>query len=117
MAAPRTRAQFRFVPSHARSALRALVRFSPPPSRSPAPPRNVPGGFYQDETPEELGTKLHLPPWYEDQRDAIVSQLEPITVPEENQPKPGTTSRPTPVAADAKAAVPLSTYKAAFDKK
>jgi len=23
---------------------------------------NVPGGFYQDETPEELGTKLHLPP-------------------------------------------------------
>ena len=80
---------------------------------------NVPGGFYQDETPEELGTKLHLPPWYEDQRDFIVGQLEPITVPEENQPKPGTTTQPTPVtAAAAKSAVPLSTYKAAFgDKK
>jgi glyoxalase family protein len=80
---------------------------------------NVPGGFYQDETPEELGTKLHLPPWYEDQRDAIVSQLEPITVPEENQPKPGSTTRPTPVTAgaDTKSAVPLSTYRASFDKK
>lgn len=79
---------------------------------------NVPGGFYQDETPEELGTKLHLPPWYEDQRESIVSQLEPITVPEENQPKSGSTTRPTPVAAgDAKSAVPLSTYKASFDKK
>ena len=80
---------------------------------------NVPGGFYQDETPEELGTKLHLPPWYEDQRDAIVSQLEPITVPEENQPKPGTTTRPTPVEAGAgKSSVPVSHYKAAFgDKK
>jgi glyoxalase family protein len=81
---------------------------------------NVPGGFYQDETPEDLGTKLHLPPWYEDQRDAIVSQLEPITVPEENRPKPGTTSRPTPVpaAAGAQSAVPLSHYKATFgDKK
>ena len=30
---------------------------------------NVPGGFYVDETPEELGTHLNLPPWYEDQRD------------------------------------------------
>ena len=80
---------------------------------------NVAGGFYQDETPEELGTKLHLPPWYEDQRDAIVAQLEPITVPEENQPKPGTTTRPTPeVATAGKSAVPLSTYKATFgDKK
>jgi len=29
---------------------------------------NVPGGFYQDEAPDELGTKLLLPPWYEDQR-------------------------------------------------
>ena len=76
---------------------------------------NVPGGFYKDETPEELGTKLHLPPWYEDQRDAIVAQLEPITVPEENRPKPGTTTTPTPVEAGcaaAKSAVPLSTYKA-----
>ena len=75
--------------------------------------------FEDEETPEELGTKLHLPPWYEDQRDAIVAQLEPITVPEENQPKPGTTTRPTPeVATAGKSAVPLSTYKATFgDKK
>ena len=43
---------------------------------------NVPGGFYQDEAPEELGTKLHLPPWYEEQRDDILAQLEPLTVPE-----------------------------------
>jgi glyoxalase family protein len=82
---------------------------------------NVPGGFYQDETPEDLGTKLHLPPWYEDQRDAIVAQLEPITVPEENRPKGGTSTKPVPVEAGAsagKSAVPLSTYKATFgDKK
>jgi len=32
---------------------------------------NVPGGFFQDEAPEELGTKLHLPPWFEAQREAI----------------------------------------------
>ena len=82
---------------------------------------NVPGGFYQDETPEELGTHLLLPPWYEDQRAAIVAQLEPITVPEENQPKPGTVATPTAAelaaAAAAKAAVPLSTYKAKFGEK
>jgi hypothetical protein len=41
---------------------------------------NVPGGFFQDEAPDELGTTLLLPPWFEDQRAAIVSQLEPITV-------------------------------------
>jgi glyoxalase family protein len=80
---------------------------------------NVPGGFYQDETPEELGTKLHLPPWYEDQRDAIVSQLEPITVPEENRPKSGTTATPAHVIAAKhdpveESKVPLSRYKAAF---
>jgi glyoxalase family protein len=82
---------------------------------------NVPGGFYKDEAPEELGTKLHLPPWYEDQRDAIVSQLEPITVPEENRPKAGTTTRPTPVAVTAdsidESKIPLSHYKAKFGEK
>jgi glyoxalase family protein len=84
---------------------------------------NVPGGFYQDETPEELGTKLHLPPWYEDQRDAIVAQLEPITVPEENRPKTGAGANPAAAEAAAAgagkaAAVPLSHYKAKFgDKK
>ena len=84
---------------------------------------NVPGGFYKDESPEELGTHLLLPPWYEDQRAAIVAQLEPITVPEENRPKPGTVATPAQVeaaaaAAAAASAVPLSTYKAKFgDKK
>ena len=29
---------------------------------------NVPGGFFKDEAPDELGTKLLLPPWFEDQR-------------------------------------------------
>jgi glyoxalase family protein len=80
---------------------------------------NVPGGFYKDEAPEELGTHLLLPPWFEDQRAAIVARLEPITVPEENRPKGGTaTPRPVapvaPAAADAPA-IPVSRYKANFD--
>ena len=80
---------------------------------------NVPRGFFQDEAPDELGTTLLLPPWFEDQRTAIVSQLEPITVPEENQARPGTKSAPMPaVAAPAtpggEPAVPLSRYKATF---
>jgi glyoxalase family protein len=87
---------------------------------------NVPGGFYQDEAPEELGTHLLLPPWFEDQRAAIVAQLEPITVPEENRPKPGTVTVPAAVLAAQQAnkegsvpesAVPLSHYKADFGKK
>ena len=68
---------------------------------------NVPEGFYVDETSDELGTKLHLPPWYEEQREAIVAMLEPITVPEENRPKPGSTNVPRAAKATA-AAVPLS---------
>lgn len=52
---------------------------------------NVAGGFYQDEAPEDLGTRLNLPPWYEDQRAAILAQLEPVTVPEANRPR-----RPSP---------------------
>ena len=80
---------------------------------------NVPGGFFRDETPDELGTTLLLPPWFEDQRAAIVSQLEPITVPEENRPKPGTTSVPKPAVAahpapESEQAVPVSRYKATF---
>jgi glyoxalase family protein len=86
---------------------------------------NVPGGFYQDEKPEDLGTTLLLPPWYEDQREAIVAQLEPITVPEENRPRAGQISAAALAAAEAAkeaaaaaAAVPLSHYKANFgDKK
>jgi glyoxalase family protein len=80
---------------------------------------NVPGGFYQDESPEELGTKLHLPPWYEDQREMIVAQLEPITVPEENRPKPGSSPVPAHVVAEKhdpveESKIPLSRYKASF---
>jgi glyoxalase family protein len=81
---------------------------------------NVPGGFFQDEAPEELGTKLHLPPWYEAQREAIVAQLEAIVVPEENRPRPGTAAVPRPVVAAAQkptqeSKVPLSRSQAVFD--
>ena len=69
---------------------------------------NVPSGFFQDETFEELGTKLHLPPWYETQREAIVAMLEPITVPEENRPKPGTTNVPRSVSGAGASPTPLS---------
>lgn len=63
---------------------------------------NVPGGFCIDEAQDSLGMQLHLPPWYEGHRDAILSMLEPIVVPEENRLKPGmsyiapskTTARP-----------------------
>ena len=80
---------------------------------------NVPGGFFQDEAADQLGTTLLLPPWFEDQRTAIVSQLEPITVPDENRPRPGTTSPPLPAVAPhatagSEPAVPLSRYKATF---
>jgi glyoxalase family protein len=43
---------------------------------------NVPGGFEKDETKKELGTKLHIPPWFEERRAEIVAELEPIRVPE-----------------------------------
>jgi len=81
---------------------------------------NVPGGFYQDEAPEELGTKLHLPPWFEEQREAIVAQLEAITVPEENRPRPGDAPVARPVVAAAQkpmqeSKIPLSRTRAAFD--
>jgi glyoxalase family protein len=69
---------------------------------------NVPAGFYQDESFAELGTKLHLPPWYETQREAIVAMLEPITVPEENRPKPGTTKVPQLVRGAGSPATTLS---------
>lgn len=44
------------------------------------------GGFTRDEPWEELGSSLLLPPWFEHQRAEIVKMLEPISVPEENQP-------------------------------
>ena len=76
----------------------------------------MPGGFYQDEAPEELGTRLNLPPWYESQRADIMAMLEPVTVPEENRPRRGTRpfASPTPVAAGASSAYSLSRTKPDF---
>jgi glyoxalase family protein len=76
---------------------------------------NVPGGFYLDETPEELGTKLHLPPWYEEKRAELVSMLEPLDVPEENRPKQGMFSpvRRT-ILSPPPSSIPLSRTKAEF---
>ncbi len=39
-------------------------------------------GFAVDESPEELGTGLMLPPWLEEHRHAIERSLKPITIPE-----------------------------------
>lgn len=50
---------------------------------------NVAEGFYVDEAPEDLGTRLNLPLWYEDQREAILASLEPVSLPEANRPRPG----------------------------
>ena len=41
-------------------------------------------GFTRDESWENLGSSLLLPPWFEHQRAEIVKMLDPITVPEEN---------------------------------
>jgi glyoxalase family protein len=43
---------------------------------------NVPGGFEKDEPASTLGTKLHIPPWFEDRREEILKTLEPIVAPE-----------------------------------
>ena len=50
----------------------------------------APGAFARDEAPEELGTHLLLPPWFEERRKEILAMLEPIQVPEGNLPKGGT---------------------------
>jgi glyoxalase family protein len=78
---------------------------------------NVPGGFYQDEAPEELGTKLHLPPWYEEQRTEILAQLEPLTVPDEFRPKvaAGCSSRVAAAPSVSSSRIPLSRTKADFN--
>jgi len=78
----------------------------------------VPGGFYVDELPEELGTHLNLPPWYEEQRDVILSQLEPVTVPEANRPKAGVPRGIKPmVAPEPPAHIVLSRTNAEFSKR
>lgn len=40
------------------------------------------GGFFRDEDEAHLGSKLHLPPWWENRTAEMVAQLEPITAPE-----------------------------------
>ncbi len=40
-----------------------------------------PPGFTADETPEELGTHLKLPPWLEPQRALLEQQLPPVHLP------------------------------------
>jgi glyoxalase family protein len=42
---------------------------------------NVPGGFEKDEPADKLGTKIHLPPWFENRRAEILAGLEPIVPP------------------------------------
>jgi glyoxalase family protein len=76
---------------------------------------NPPGGFFQDESFEELGTRLHLPPWFEEQREAIVSTLEPIVVPEENRPRPGTTHAMPGASHPSSASITLSRTKPDFN--
>lgn len=46
----------------------------------------APGAFARDEDSGELGTHLLLPPWFEDRRQEIMAELEPIRVPEQCQP-------------------------------
>jgi glyoxalase family protein len=43
---------------------------------------NAGAGFEKDEPREKLGTKLHLPPWWEHRQAEVLAQLEPISVPE-----------------------------------
>jgi len=43
---------------------------------------NVPGGFEKDETRENLGKTVHLPPWAKDKSAEIMAGLEPIVAPE-----------------------------------
>ncbi len=77
---------------------------------------NVPGGFYIDETPDDLGRHLNLPPWYEEKREDILTMLEPIIVPEANRPRPGTVRNRVPLepAALTPAGVPLTRTRAEF---
>ena len=77
---------------------------------------NVPGGFYIDETPDDLGRHLNLPPWYEEKREDILTMLEPIVVPEANRPRPGSVRARLPLqpAAMTPAGVPLTRTRAEF---
>lgn len=46
------------------------------------------GGFYRDEDEMHLGSKLHLPPWWEHRTQEMLAQLEPIQAPEYTQSVP-----------------------------
>jgi hypothetical protein len=76
----------------------------------------VPGGFYIDETPDDLGRHLNLPPWYEEKREDILTMLEPVIVPEANRPRPGTVRARLPLepAGITPAGVPLTRTRAEF---
>jgi len=77
---------------------------------------NVPGGFCLDESPEDLGRHLNLPPWYEEKREDILAMLEPIVVPEANRPRPGAvrTKAPLQPPAMTPAGIPLTRTNAEF---
>jgi glyoxalase family protein len=74
----------------------------------------VPDGFCIDEAPEDLGTQLSLPPWYEEQRDTILAKLEPIRVPDANRPRPGASLRRPAHPFEKPAAPAMSRTKADF---
>ena len=77
---------------------------------------NVPGGFYIDESADDLGRQLNLPPWYEEKREDILTMLEPVMVPEANRPRAGAmrTRPPLEPARLTPAGVPLTRTKAEF---
>ena len=67
------------------------------------------GGFLRDESYEDLGTTLLLPPWFEHERAKIVAMLEPIVVPEANRPRVGAKGpTPKPAVKAADPSVPVS---------
>jgi glyoxalase family protein len=78
---------------------------------------NVRGGFSLDEPPEALGRRLTLPPWYEDQRAAILAQLEPVHVPMSSGQAvatPRLSDVDVPVSGEAAAAIVPSRTRADF---
>ena len=77
----------------------------------------APGAFTRDEPADELGTSLLLPPWFEEQRAAIVAMLEPVRVPEGNLPKGAKVGAGgVPVVSAAEAAANASKRAAVFIK-
>jgi glyoxalase family protein len=56
-------------------------------------------GFAVDEDPDHLGETLVLPPWYESRREAIASQLPPVSVPTAAPPTPAQPTAAPPTQA------------------